>query len=53
MITIPISDPPPMQYLVKVISDRWMGSEITEPLSFGNVTLPESHPPHTGIFQNI
>ncbi|KAL0275814.1 UNVERIFIED_CONTAM: hypothetical protein PYX00_003552 [Menopon gallinae] len=49
VMTIPISDPPPVQYLVKVISDRWIGSEITEPLSFGNITLPESHPPHTDL----
>lgn len=47
-MTIPISEPLPPQYYVKIVSDRWLGADLTEPLSFQNLILPESHPPHTG-----
>ena len=47
-MTIPISEPLPSQYYVKVVSDRWLGSDMTEALSFLNLILPETHPPHTG-----
>lgn len=50
VMTIPLTEPLPSQYIVKVISDRWIGSENVLPLSFKNLILPETHPPHTGNF---
>ena len=48
VFTIPIFEPLPSQYYVRVISDRWLGSEMTFPISFQHLILPEKHPPHTG-----
>ena len=47
--TIPIFEPLPSQYLVRAISDRWIGSESTTALSFKHLILPERHPPHTDL----
>jgi len=49
VFTIPIFEPLPSQYYVRVISDRWLGSEMTFPISFQHLILPEKHPPHTGL----
>ena len=49
VMTIPLSEPLPSQYLVKIASDRWLGCETIHPLSFKNLILPECHPPHTGV----
>jgi len=49
VFTIPIFEPLPSQYYVRVISDRWLGSEMTFPVSFQHLILPEKHPPHTGL----
>jgi len=49
VFTIPIFEPLPSQYYVRVISDRWLGSEVTFPISFQHLILPEKHPPHTGL----
>ena len=47
--TIPIFEPLPSQYYVRIISDRWIGSENTEAISFQHLILPERHPPHTAL----
>merc|ERR1719402_446026 len=47
--TIPIFEPLPSQYYVRAISDRWLGSESTTPISFQHLILPERHPPHTDL----
>lgn len=47
-MTIPLTEPLPPQYYVRVVSDRWLGSDHMEPLSFQHLILPETHPPHTG-----
>jgi pre-mRNA-splicing helicase BRR2 len=47
--TIPIFDPLPPQYFVRVISDRWLHSEATLPISFRHLILPERYPPHTEL----
>eukprot|EP00823_Brevimastigomonas_motovehiculus_P004473 TRINITY_DN2963_c0_g1_i1.p1 TRINITY_DN2963_c0_g1~~TRINITY_DN2963_c0_g1_i1.p1 ORF type:complete len:2225 (-),score=605.06 TRINITY_DN2963_c0_g1_i1:245-6919(-) len=39
--TIPIYEPMPPQYFVRVISDRWLGSETVLPISFRHLILPE------------
>jgi len=48
VFTIPIFEPLPTQYYIRVISDRWLGSESMFPISFKHLILPERHPPHTG-----
>ena len=47
--TIPIFEPLPSQYYVRCISDKWLGSETTEAISFQSLILPERHPPHTAL----
>ncbi|EOD12464.1 hypothetical protein EMIHUDRAFT_422149 [Emiliania huxleyi CCMP1516] len=47
--TIPIYDPLPPQYFVRVVSDRWLGCEATLPISFRHLILPEKYPPHTEL----
>ncbi|XP_019851379.1 PREDICTED: activating signal cointegrator 1 complex subunit 3-like [Amphimedon queenslandica] len=47
--TIPIFEPLPTQYIVKVVSDRWLGAESVTPISFRHLILPETHPPHTKL----
>eukprot|EP00457_Paulinella_chromatophora_P000104 gb/GEZN01000104.1/.p1 GENE.gb/GEZN01000104.1/~~gb/GEZN01000104.1/.p1 ORF type:complete len:2168 (+),score=390.44 gb/GEZN01000104.1/:405-6908(+) len=47
--TIPIFDPIPPQYYVRVLSDRWLGSEVVLPISFRHLILPERYPPSTEL----
>ena len=47
--TIPIFEPLPPQYYVRVISDEWIGSEAFLEVSFRNLILPERHPAHTQL----
>ena len=47
--TIPIFEPLPTQYIVKVVSDRWLGAESVTPISFRHLILPEMHLPHTKL----
>lgn len=49
VFTIPIFEPLPSQYLVRGVSDRWLGSEVVCALSFKHLILPEKHPPHTEL----
>ena len=49
VFTIPIFEPLPNQYLVRAISDRWIGSESSCAISFKHLILPERHPPHTDL----
>uniref|UniRef100_A0A1B6L435 U5 small nuclear ribonucleoprotein 200 kDa helicase n=1 Tax=Graphocephala atropunctata TaxID=36148 RepID=A0A1B6L435_9HEMI len=51
VITIPVSEPLPAQYLVRVSSDSWLGSSSSIPLSFQHLILPETHPPHTDLLE--
>lgn len=51
VITIPLSEPLPAQYLVRAASDHWLGCETMYPLTFHNLILPESHPPHTDLLE--
>lgn len=44
--TVPISEPMPPQYFIRVTSDRWFGSEAVVPVTFSQLVLPERfHPP--------
>lgn len=46
---VPLSDPLPPQYFIKVISDRWMHSDVTIPVSFKHLILPSKYPPCTEL----
>ena len=48
-ITIPMTEPVPPQYFVRVVSDRWIGSETVLPISFRHLILPEKFPPRTEL----
>lgn len=47
--TIPIFEPLPPQYYVRVVSDRWVGCESVTAVSFQHLILPDRHPPHTDL----
>lgn len=49
VFTTPISHPVPAQYALQICSDRWMGSDNEEPLSFKHLILPQLYPPHTTL----
>lgn len=51
VITIPLSEPLPTQYLVKATSDHWLNCENVISLSFRDLILPETHPPHTDLLE--
>lgn len=42
---VPLSEPLPPQYFVKVLSDRFLHSETTLPVSFRHLILPQKFPP--------
>jgi len=47
--TVPLFEILPPQYFIKILSDRWMGSETTLAVSFRHLILPEKNPPHTDL----
>ncbi|CAF1711235.1 unnamed protein product [Brassica oleracea var. botrytis] len=47
--TVPIFEPLPPQYFVRVVSDKWLGSQTVLPISFRHLVLPEKHPPPTEL----
>lgn len=49
VFTIPIFEPLPAQYYVRIVSDRWLATELTHPISFQHLILPDRHPPHTDL----
>lgn len=48
-LIIPIREPIPSQYYVRIISDRWVGCESIIPVSFQHLILPDTYPPHTDL----
>ncbi|KAH3788153.1 U5 small nuclear ribonucleoprotein 200 kDa helicase-like [Dreissena polymorpha] len=46
---VPVFDPLPPQYFIRVISDRWIGAETLLPVSFRHLILPEKYPPPTEL----
>ena len=48
-LRVPVSDPPPPQYFLKVVSDRWLHSTACLPVSFRHLILPRKHAPHTEL----
>ncbi|XP_030371420.1 activating signal cointegrator 1 complex subunit 3 [Scaptodrosophila lebanonensis] len=49
VMTIPLKEPLPPQYYIRVSSDSWLGSPTCVPLSFQHLVLPEHHPPLTEL----
>lgn len=49
VFTIPIFEPLPSQYYIRLVSDRWLGFDMTHPISFQQLILPDRHPPHTAL----
>lgn len=48
-ITIPLREPLPSQYYVRITSENCLGSKTVCPLSFKNLILPEHSPPLTEL----
>lgn len=51
IMTIPLSDPLPNQYLIRAMSDRYLGSVVQHAMSFKHLIVPELHPPHTNLLE--
>jgi pre-mRNA-splicing helicase BRR2 len=47
--TVPICEPLPPQYFIRVVSDKWLGSQTILPVSFRHLILPEKHAPPTEL----
>ena len=46
---VPIFEPLPPQYFLRIVSDRWLGSETVLPVSFRHLILPEKNLPPTEL----
>lgn len=46
---VPMFDPMPPLYYVRIVSDRWIGAETVLPISFRHLILPEKYPPPTEL----
>ena len=49
VFAIPLTEPLPAQYLVKVSPDRWLGADMTVPISFKHLMLPDIYTPYTEL----
>eukprot|EP00040_Diaphanoeca_grandis_P033251 m.203207 g.203207 ORF g.203207 m.203207 type:complete len:2196 (+) comp32849_c2_seq1:126-6713(+) len=47
--TVPIMEPLPPQYFIRVVSDRWLGADTQLPVSFRHLILPEKFPANTEL----
>lgn len=47
--TVAIYEPLPPQYFIRMVSDRWLGSQSVLPVSFRHLILPEKYPPATEL----
>lgn len=48
-IYVPMIEPKPPQYFVKLVSDKWLHSETVLPVSFRHLILPNKFPPPTEL----
>ena len=46
---VPIFEPLPPQYFIRVVSDNWIASETILPISFRHLILPDKFPPPTEL----
>ncbi|CAG9313946.1 unnamed protein product [Blepharisma stoltei] len=49
VFTVPLFEPLPPNYYIKVISDKWLQSEVTIPVAFRHLILPEKFSPCTEL----
>lgn len=49
VFSVPILEPLPPAYFVRVVSDRWLHSESVMPISFNTMILPAKFPPPTEL----
>ena len=49
VITVPVMDPLPPAYFIRVLSDRWLHSEASLPILFNHTILPAKFPPPTEL----
>jgi activating signal cointegrator complex subunit 3 len=47
--TVPLYDPKPSYYNVRIHSERWLGSESYDKIDLEHIVLPESFPPQTDL----
>lgn len=47
--TVPIHEPLPPQYFIRLVSDKWLGSQTVLPVSFRHLILPEKYAPPTEL----
>ncbi|KAL3514908.1 hypothetical protein ACH5RR_027625 [Cinchona calisaya] len=47
--TVSVYEPLSPQYFIRVVSDRWLGSQTILPVSFRHLILPEKYPPPTEL----
>eukprot|EP00798_Chlamydomonas_sp_ICE-L_P004882 gene4882-34647_t len=47
--TIPIFEPLPSMYIIRAISEDWIGAEAVHTISFNSLILPERMPPNTEL----
>lgn len=47
--TIPIFEPLPAQYYVRLVADGWIHAEAVAAISFKHLILPDRMPPHTEL----
>lgn len=46
---VPMIEPKPPQYFIRIVSEKWLNCERLLPISFKHTILPEKFPPHTGL----
>lgn len=46
---VPVFEPLPPQYFLRIVSDRWIGAETQLPISFRHLILPEKNLPPTEL----
>ncbi|KAK1376654.1 hypothetical protein POM88_032847 [Heracleum sosnowskyi] len=49
IFTVPIYEPLHPQYFIRVVSDKWIGSQTVLPVYFRYLVLPEKYPPTTEL----
>ncbi|XP_055517961.1 U5 small nuclear ribonucleoprotein 200 kDa helicase [Leucoraja erinacea] len=49
MFFVPVFEPLPPQYFIRVVSDCWLSCETQLPVSFRHLILPEKYPPPTEL----
>jgi pre-mRNA-splicing helicase BRR2 len=49
VFTVPLFEPLPPQYFIRVLSDRWLHSETVKPISFKRLVMPAKYPAPTDL----